>query len=147
MSYEFIRWFSDYDHRPLNRVGLPHYTTQLLSSWTPQLEPRGVVSMPPSKIPEEISRGLKRNENVWYAALPRELRGQRNVVKSAPRKDQARFRSGKSRSSVSNCPDKSKALNPHWFTRLTRMLQIWSLRAMMFQGSMRRSRLSTQNSE
>ena len=51
----------------------------------------------PPKIPPQVLETLKINEFVKHATLPKELRGRRNVVPAAPKKDVARFRSGKSR--------------------------------------------------
>lgn len=38
---------------------------------------------------------MKTNDNVTYAAFPKELRGRRNMTTVAPRRENARFRSGK----------------------------------------------------
>jgi PAB-dependent poly(A)-specific ribonuclease subunit 2 len=40
---------------------------------------------------------MKMNDNIAYAALPKELRGRRNRVLVTATKDQGRFRSGKGR--------------------------------------------------
>lgn len=40
---------------------------------------------------------MKVNDSIAYATLPKELRGRRNVVSSAPKKAGGRFRSGKTR--------------------------------------------------
>jgi len=84
--------------RPLNSVGLPYYDSQLLSSWTPQFISTSLNYPPPAKIPPQILNTMKMNDNVAYAALPRELKGRRNMVVVGPRKNHGRFRSGKSRS-------------------------------------------------
>lgn len=84
--------------RPLNSIGMPHYNTLLLSSWTPQFLPRsGILSPPPPKIPPQVLSTMKMNDNIAYAALPKELRGRRNRVPVTAAKDQGRFRSGKGR--------------------------------------------------
>jgi PAB-dependent poly(A)-specific ribonuclease subunit 2 len=44
---------------------------------------------------------MKMNDNVAYAALPKELKGRRNMVFSARRNDYGRFRSGKQADNVS----------------------------------------------
>lgn len=75
---------------------MPHYNTLLLSSWTPQFLPRsGILSPPPPKIPPQVLSTMKMNDNIAYAALPKELRGRRNRVPVTTAKDQGRFRSGK----------------------------------------------------
>lgn len=78
-------------------VGMPHYTTTLLSSWTPLLSVANVYHPPPMKIPSQILSTMKINDNIAYAALPRELKGRRNVAAKGPRTDTGRFRSGKAR--------------------------------------------------
>lgn len=76
---------------------MPFYKSQLLSSWTPQLMSTTYFP-PPPKIPPQVLESLKVNEFVKHATLPKELRGRRNIVPAAPpKKDHARFRSGKSR--------------------------------------------------
>ncbi|KAG1718919.1 PAB-dependent poly-A-specific ribonuclease subunit PAN2, partial [Suillus occidentalis] len=86
------------DSTPLNSIGMPHYNTLLLSSWTPQFLPRsGILSPPPPKIPPQVLSTMKMNDNIAYAALPKELRGRRNRVPVTAAKDQGRFRSGKGR--------------------------------------------------
>ncbi|KAI9568994.1 PAB-dependent poly-A-specific ribonuclease subunit PAN2 [Boletus coccyginus] len=90
-----INWF---DSTPLNSIGMPHYTNLLLSSWTPQfLSSSNPPYPPPAKIPPQILSTIKINDNVAYAALPKELRGRRNRVVVSATKDQGRFRSGKGR--------------------------------------------------
>ncbi|KAF9228724.1 hypothetical protein BS17DRAFT_724469 [Gyrodon lividus] len=86
------------DSTPLNSIGMPYYTNLLLSSWTPQfLSPTTSACPPPAKIPAQILSTMKINDNVAYAALPKELRGRRNRTVVSSTKDQGRFRSGKSR--------------------------------------------------
>ncbi|KIJ63247.1 hypothetical protein HYDPIDRAFT_175993 [Hydnomerulius pinastri MD-312] len=89
------------DATPLNSIGLPHYTAPLLSSFTPQFLPHSNTQTPnyppPAKIPPQILSTMKINDNVAYAALPKELRGRRNRVVASGARDQGRFRSGKGR--------------------------------------------------
>ncbi|EGN96198.1 hypothetical protein SERLA73DRAFT_170610 [Serpula lacrymans var. lacrymans S7.3] len=79
---------------PLNTIGLPHYNSQLLSSWTPQFVSSSPNYPPPAKIPQQILNTMKTNDNVAYAALPKELKGRRNRAVVTPARDQGRFRSG-----------------------------------------------------
>lgn len=68
----------------------------------------GAYYPPPAKIPPQVLNTMKVNEFVGYAALPKELRGRRNVAVVGPKKDQARFRSGKSRGKdvrPNSCPN------------------------------------------
>jgi hypothetical protein len=77
---------------------MPHYSNLLLSSWTPQfLSPTTSAYPPPAKIPPQVLSTMKINDNVAYAALPKELRGRRNRAVVSSMKDQGRFRSGKGR--------------------------------------------------
>ncbi|KAI6151085.1 ubiquitin carboxyl-terminal hydrolase-domain-containing protein [Pisolithus tinctorius] len=85
------------DSTPLNSIGMPHYNTLLLSSWTPRFVSHGLHYPPLPKIPPQILSTMKVNDNIAYAALPKELRGRRNRVQVTNTKDQGRFRSGKSR--------------------------------------------------
>jgi hypothetical protein len=80
---------------PLNTIGLPYYTTPLLSSWSPSFIPSGQTFCPaPQKIPAQVLSGMKFVNGIGYGPLPKELKGKRNVT-AAPKKVQARFRSGK----------------------------------------------------
>lgn len=83
---------------------MPFYSTLLLSSWTKAFVPsRPKYFPPPDVIPPQILNTMKLNDNIAYAAVPKELRGRRNVV-ADPKKDSgARFRSGK-RTNVSAFP-------------------------------------------
>lgn len=74
---------------------MPRYDSPLLSSWSNQLTVPNVKYPPPPKIPLQILNNIKVDENLAYAALPKEFRGRRNVVQLAPQKTNARFRSGK----------------------------------------------------
>ncbi|OCH89095.1 PAB-dependent poly-A-specific ribonuclease subunit PAN2 [Obba rivulosa] len=85
------------DSTPLNTIGMPYYDELLLSSWTPDFLTTPLHFPPPAKIPQQILDTMRVNDNIAYAALPKELRGRRNVVVSAPRKSEGRFRSGRTR--------------------------------------------------
>ncbi|KAG6854602.1 hypothetical protein C0991_004204 [Blastosporella zonata] len=85
------------DITPLNTIGLPYYDTQLLSAWTPLFSPSTVVYPPPPKVPAQLLNTMKMKDNVAYAALPRELKGRRNVMNVESQKHNGRFRSGKTR--------------------------------------------------
>lgn len=87
------------DSTPLNSVGMPYYTTPLLSSWSSSFASGTPYFPPPQKIPLQILNSMKTNDNVAYATLPKELRGKRNVVATTQRKPNARFRSGKAKPS------------------------------------------------
>ncbi|KAI0350212.1 hypothetical protein OH77DRAFT_1431210 [Trametes cingulata] len=85
------------DSTPLNTIGMPYYNTLLLSSWSKDFVPRNLYFPPPAKIPQQVLNSIKVNDSIAYATLPKELRGRRNVVPSAPKKTGGRFRSGKAR--------------------------------------------------
>ncbi|KZT28674.1 hypothetical protein NEOLEDRAFT_1224080 [Neolentinus lepideus HHB14362 ss-1] len=85
------------DSTPLNSIGLPYYNNMLLSSWAPQFMTTKPHFPPPAKIPPQVISTMKMSDNVAYAPLPKELKGRRNMVVVGPRRDQARFRSGKLR--------------------------------------------------
>ncbi|KAG5649974.1 hypothetical protein H0H81_001248 [Sphagnurus paluster] len=89
-----IEWTST---TPLNSVGLPHYDTQLLSAWTSHFASSTVMYPQPSKIPPQLLNTIKVKDNVAYAALPRELKGRRNMIATDLQRFNGRFRSGKSR--------------------------------------------------
>ena len=74
---------------------MPHYNTLLLSSWSSDFVPTPMYFPPPAKIPQQVLSSIKVNDSIAYATLPKELRGRRNVVATAPRKTGGRFRSGK----------------------------------------------------
>ncbi|PFH50685.1 hypothetical protein AMATHDRAFT_144561 [Amanita thiersii Skay4041] len=86
------------DTTPLNSIGMPFYDTELLSAWTPLFNTSGTEFPLPQTIPIQVQNSMKYNEGVAYAALPRELRGRRNVVTTGRKKANGRFRSGKNRS-------------------------------------------------
>ena len=65
-------------NRPLNTIGLPHYATPLFSSALPT--PPYVSSYAPQKIPPQILHTMKSVDGIGYAALPKELRGKRNLA-------------------------------------------------------------------
>ena len=64
---------------------MPYYNTLLLSSWTKDFIPRTLYFPPPAKIPQQVLNSIKVNDTIAYATLPKELRGRRNVVPSAPK--------------------------------------------------------------
>ncbi|KZP32520.1 PAB-dependent poly-A-specific ribonuclease subunit PAN2 [Athelia psychrophila] len=79
----------------LSTIGLPYYDQSLLSSWTPLFVPSNMTFPPPAKIPPQVLSTMKMNDNVAYAALPKELKGRRNMVISGKQGKNGRFRSGK----------------------------------------------------
>ncbi|KAF9453246.1 hypothetical protein P691DRAFT_801586 [Macrolepiota fuliginosa MF-IS2] len=85
------------DSTPLNSIGLPYFESPLFSTWTPLLTSANVNYPPPPKIPPQILGTMKINDNVAYAAMPKELKGRRNVSSGVTRKPNGRFRSGHSR--------------------------------------------------
>ncbi|KAJ7581374.1 ubiquitin carboxyl-terminal hydrolase-domain-containing protein [Mycena floridula] len=93
-----IQWT---DSTPLSSIGMPHYKTKLLSSWSANFIATPLYYPPPAKIPPQILNNIKINDTVSYANLPKELRGRRNMVTAVPAKRQGRFRSGKARRSES----------------------------------------------
>ncbi|KAH9934990.1 uncharacterized protein B0H18DRAFT_979313 [Fomitopsis serialis] len=72
------------DSTPMNVIGMPYYNEKLLSSWTPDFISSGLHYPPPPKIPQIILNTMKINDNVAYAALPKELRGRRNSELDTP---------------------------------------------------------------
>jgi PAB-dependent poly(A)-specific ribonuclease subunit 2 len=58
--------------------------------------PRNLNYPPVAKIPPQILSTMKMNDNVAYAAFPKELKGRRNMVTLAAQQINARFISGKS---------------------------------------------------
>ncbi|KAF7323198.1 PAN2-PAN3 deadenylation complex catalytic subunit PAN2 [Mycena chlorophos] len=85
------------DSTPLSSIGMPYYDSKLLSSWTPLLISGSLQYPPPPKIPPQVLASIKQNDNIAYAALPKELKGRRNMVTVGSRGKKGRFRSGKSR--------------------------------------------------
>ncbi|KAF7294679.1 PAN2-PAN3 deadenylation complex catalytic subunit PAN2 [Mycena indigotica] len=85
------------DSTPLSSIGMPYYESKLLSSWTPLFISGAVDYPPPPKIPPQVLVSIKQNDNIAYAALPKELKGRRNLVVVGSRGKKGRFRSGKSR--------------------------------------------------
>ncbi|CCM05048.1 uncharacterized protein FIBRA_07250 [Fibroporia radiculosa] len=88
------------DSTPLNVIGMPFYHERLLSSWSRDFFSHGLHFPPPPKLPQQILSTMKTNDNVAYAALPKELRGRRNVAVTSPKKSEGRFRSGRTRQDV-----------------------------------------------
>ncbi|KAF9456453.1 ubiquitin carboxyl-terminal hydrolase-domain-containing protein [Collybia nuda] len=83
------------DTSPLNAIGLPYYDTYLLSSFSPQES--GPLSPLPPGIPPLVLNTMKMKDNIAYAPFPKELKGHRNMNHADLRKQNGRFRSGKSR--------------------------------------------------
>lgn len=88
------------DRTPLNCIGMPYYDTELLSSYKPPLLPESMGVPPPPRIPPQVLNAVKVQDFLQYAILPKELRGQRNVVEANPMKtDEGRFKSEQSKRS------------------------------------------------
>jgi hypothetical protein len=92
-------------YRPLNSIGLPYYNSALLSSWSQNFISSPIKYPPPAVIPPQILNTMKINDNLAYAALPKELRGRRNTVFLGKQKDTGRFRSEKPRNNVCDLND------------------------------------------
>jgi len=134
---------------PLNSIGMPHYTDLLLSSWTPRfLSSSNPPYPPPAKIPPQILSAIKINDNVAYAALPKELRGRRNRVVVNAAKDQGRFRSGKGRRdddvSLSNVLPSDAT---HLYHRSSSNISPSTIELTRYPAYIAKSRSSTPNSE
>ncbi|EIW60790.1 poly(A)-specific ribonuclease [Trametes versicolor FP-101664 SS1] len=112
------------DSTPLSSVGVPFYNTDLLSSWTKDLIPRTLYFPPPAKIPQQVLNSIKVNDSIAYATLPKELRGRRNVVSSAPKKAGGRFRSGKTRHTDSEPVTPTYEYAPDTIPRCYRKVEI-----------------------
>lgn len=84
--------------RPLNSIGLPYYDSEMLSAWSPLFISGTTEFLPSPKVPLQVLGTMKYNEGIAYAALPKELRGRRNVVSPGRKKVNGRFRSGKTHS-------------------------------------------------
>ena len=92
-------------NRPLNSIGMPYFDEPLFSSWPRYLSSRNPHYPPPPTIPPTILLSMKTNDNIAYAALPKELKGRRNMVTTpATRQTNSRFRSGKTSSGVCSLP-------------------------------------------
>lgn len=80
--------------RPLNSVGLPYYDTTLLSANS--RESYQSVPFPPApRIPPQVLNSMRTVDFIGYAALPKELRGKRNMVWGNIQAREGRFRSNK----------------------------------------------------
>ncbi|GJJ12243.1 hypothetical protein Clacol_006484 [Clathrus columnatus] len=90
------------DETPLNSIGLPYYDTPLLSATSREFY-QSVPFLPAPRIPQQILNSMKTVDFIGYAALPKELRGKRNMVLGNTRTREGRFRS--SRASKQNIPD------------------------------------------
>ncbi|KDQ12374.1 hypothetical protein BOTBODRAFT_134946 [Botryobasidium botryosum FD-172 SS1] len=101
------------DSTPLNSIGLPYYTSPLLSSYTHPLIPSSTAHPPPAPIPPQVLASMKMVDFVGYAQLPKELRGKRNVVaRELVKKDQGRFRSDRTRTDSQASIDASDLTDP-----------------------------------
>ncbi|KAJ2931328.1 hypothetical protein H1R20_g5655, partial [Candolleomyces eurysporus] len=89
------------DSTPLSSIGMPYYDSPLLSAWSPVVASTPYYP-PPARIPPQVLSSIKMNDNIAYAPLPKELRGHRNLIPVGPKKDAARFRSGKPRKEPTN---------------------------------------------
>ncbi|EJF62633.1 hypothetical protein DICSQDRAFT_154466 [Dichomitus squalens LYAD-421 SS1] len=116
-----IQWT---DRTPLNTIGLPYYDNLLLSSWTNDFVPTNMYFPPAPKIPAQILSSIKVNDSIAYASLPKELRGRRNVVATAPRKTGGRFRSGKARYNDSEPVTPTYEYNPDIIPKAYRKVEI-----------------------
>ncbi len=77
---------------------MPYYDTELLSSYKLPLLPQSMAVPPPPRIPPQVLNAVKVQDFLQYAILPKELRGQRNVVESNQVKtDEGRFKSEQSK--------------------------------------------------
>jgi PAB-dependent poly(A)-specific ribonuclease subunit 2 len=74
---------------------MPYFDSKLLSAWPSSLSFRSPGHFAAQRIPPQVLASMKYNDKVAYAALPKELRGHRNVTVSSGRKGGARFRSDK----------------------------------------------------
>ncbi|KAG8904957.1 poly(A)-specific ribonuclease [Tulasnella sp. 403] len=82
------------DTTPLNSIGMPYYDSPLLSGTSAVLLGGPSYCPPPPKVPDQVLKTMRVHDFVGYATLPKELRGKRNVVETAPAvKDEGRFRS------------------------------------------------------
>ncbi|KZV99079.1 hypothetical protein EXIGLDRAFT_739011 [Exidia glandulosa HHB12029] len=88
------------DNTPLNVIGMPAYNEMLLSSWTPKFLPSNPTWPPPPKIPQQVLNDLQMRHGLLSAALPRDLKGKRNVVPTLSKgRSEGRFRSDRGRRS------------------------------------------------
>lgn len=70
------------DRTPLNVIGVPHYNKTLLSNFGPAeyATDSSPLFNPPPEIPALVLNNMRVTGGIGYAALPKELRGRRNVV-------------------------------------------------------------------
>lgn len=79
---------------------MPAYNEMLLSSWTPKFLPSNPTWPPPPKIPQQVLNDLQMRHGLLSAALPRDLKGKRNVVPTLSKgRSEGRFRSDRGRRS------------------------------------------------
>ena len=128
---------------------MPYYMTPLLSSWTPRfLSSTNPPYPPPAKIPPQVLSTIKVNDNIAYAALPKELRGRRNRVVVSTIKDQGRFRSGKGkRDDDVSLSDVSPNVATHAQHRSNSSISLLTIVSTRYPAYTARSRSSTPNSE
>ncbi|KAH9923912.1 ubiquitin carboxyl-terminal hydrolase-domain-containing protein [Epithele typhae] len=119
-----ITWTDTTTAQSLNTVGMPHYKSLLLSSWSTDFAPTNMYFAPPPKIPQQVLSSIKVNDSIAYASLPKELRGRRNVVATAPRKSGGRFRSGKTRYNESEPVTPTHEYNPDIVPKCYRKVEI-----------------------
>ncbi|KAF7353663.1 PAN2-PAN3 deadenylation complex catalytic subunit PAN2 [Mycena venus] len=112
------------DSTPLNSIGLPYYESRLLSSWTPLFVSTAANYPPPAKIPPQILATMKLNDNIAYAALPRELKGRRNMAPAGSRNKKGRFRSGKSHGNEPDPDTPTWEYNDNTIPRIYRKVEI-----------------------
>ncbi|TFK86247.1 hypothetical protein K466DRAFT_493169 [Polyporus arcularius HHB13444] len=109
---------------PLSTIGMPYYDSLLLSSWSNDFVPSNMYFPPPTKIPQQVLSSIKVNDSIAYATLPKELRGRRNVVATAPRKPGGRFRSGRTRYNDSEPVTPTYEYNPEIIPKCYRKVEI-----------------------
>jgi PAB-dependent poly(A)-specific ribonuclease subunit 2 len=74
---------SPHPFSPLNLVGMPHYSTPLLSNLPNSIySPPSTSPLfhPPLKIPTSVTQSIRTVDFVGYSQCPRELKGTRNKV-------------------------------------------------------------------
>lgn len=76
---------------------MPYYSDYLLSAYDKRFQTVPEYYPPPMKIPPQITSSLKQVDGLAFAQLPKELQGRRNVIPTAAKQRQGRFRSDKSR--------------------------------------------------
>jgi PAB-dependent poly(A)-specific ribonuclease subunit 2 len=74
------------DSSPLNLIGMPYYNESLLSNFPPSTYAPASSPFfnPPEPIPSSVLASMRMVDFVGYAAVPKELKGARNVVNARP---------------------------------------------------------------